>query len=116
MVYDKMKEYIETIWSVFHIIKDKAREQQDKKLEMIALVIFNYVSYMAKTNNIQFSELKQEKIIDLTPFFEYMTKNDILLYDLNNINMTDIDVKNKADIERYVLSQIYVLSQKIAVK
>lgn len=116
MEHNKIKDYIETIWSVFHIIKEKAREQQDKKLEMISLVIYNYVSYMAKVNDIKFSELKQEKVINLIPFFTYMTEHNIQLYDLNNINITDIDVKNKLDIERYVLSQIYTLSQKMVVK
>jgi hypothetical protein len=115
MVYEKMKEYIETIWSIFHIIKEKAKQQQDKKLEMISLVIYNYVSHMAKSNNITFSELKKEKVINLTPFFEYMTVNNIQLYDLKNIKMTDVDVTNKADLEKYTLSQIYILSQNLAV-
>ena len=111
--YPKIKEYIETIWSIFHIIKDKAKIQQDKKLEMIALVIYNYVSYMAKTRNLTFQELKKENVINLVPFFEYLTYKNIQLYDLNNMSINDVDVKSKDDLERYTLSQIYYISQKM---
>ena len=111
MEYPKINEYIQTIWSIFHKIKDKSLQQKDKKLEMIALVIYNYVSYMSKTNGLKFEELKKEDVINLVIFFEYLTYKKIQLYDLNEIKIDDVDVKNKDDLERYVLSQIYYISQ-----
>jgi hypothetical protein len=113
MSYTNIHEYIQTIWSIFYIIKDKAKLQQDKKLEMLSLVIFNYISFMSKTNNIKFKDLKKDKVINLIPFFEYVTFHNIQFYDLTKITEQDLDVTSKNDLEKYILSQIYYFSQKI---
>jgi hypothetical protein len=42
--YDKMPDYVETLFNVFNLINTKAEKQQDKRLKMIALVIFNYIN------------------------------------------------------------------------
>jgi len=113
MEYPKMFEYIETLWSIFHIIKEKAKQQHDNKLELIALVIYNYVSYMAKTHNLKFGDMKKSSVINLVPFFEYLTHNNIQLYDLNNITPDAVNANSKEDIEKYTLTQIYYISQKM---
>jgi hypothetical protein len=109
--YPKMKEFIETIWSSFHVIKEQAKIQKDKKLEMISLVIFNYVSHQAKIHGYKFEDLHKENVINLIPFFEYVTFKNIKLFDMKTVNMNDVDVTNKADLEKYTLSLIYDISQ-----
>ena len=41
-VYDKMTDYIESVFSVFQLVNKKAENQGDRRLKMICLVIFNY--------------------------------------------------------------------------
>lgn len=113
MVYPKMIEFIETIWSIFNIIHKKAKEQKDRKLEIISLTIYNYVSYLAKTYDVKFKDMKKESVINLVPFFEYVTFNNIEFYDLNNIQEDEVNLSSKSDLERYVLTYIYDISQRL---
>ena len=46
--YDKMNDYIESLFNVFLTVNKKAEIQQDRRLKMISLVIFNYIRKMAK--------------------------------------------------------------------
>lgn len=108
-----MVEYIETIWSIFNVVHKKAKDQNDRKLEIISLTIYNYVSYLAKTYNVKFIDMKKESVINLIPFFEYVTFNNIEFYDLNNIKDDDVDLSSKSDLEKYVLSYIYDISQRL---
>jgi hypothetical protein len=109
--YDKMSDYIESVFSVFQLINKKAENQKDKRLKMIALVIFNYVNKMAKVNNVNLSNIKQQESINLIPIFEYISYNNIELYDFSKIQMTDVDTSKNEDLERFVLSHIYYITQ-----
>ena len=50
--YDKMDEYITSIYNVFQMVNKKAELQKDKRLKMIALIIYNYSRFMGKMYNI----------------------------------------------------------------
>ena len=39
--YDKMEDYVSSIFNVFQLVNKKAEQQQDKRMKIIALVIFN---------------------------------------------------------------------------
>ena len=39
--YDKMEDYIKSVFDVFKIVNKKAENQKDKRLKLISLVIFN---------------------------------------------------------------------------
>ena len=41
--YDKMNDYIESLFNVFQVINKKAEIQKDKRLKFIALGIYNYI-------------------------------------------------------------------------
>ena len=43
MPFDKMKEYVEALFNVFHIVNDKSDQKGDRKSKYIALVIYNYM-------------------------------------------------------------------------
>ena len=109
--YDKMEDFVTSIFNVFKMVNGKAERQQDKRLKIICLIIFNYVRYMAKEFDINLIHIKEEESINLIPIFEYVASNNIELYDFSNIDIDDIDVTKKDDLERFVLSHIYYITQ-----
>ena len=109
--YDKMEDFVTSIFNVFKMVNKKAERQQDKRLKIICLIIFNYVRYMAKEFDINLIDIKEEESINLIPIFEYVAANNIELYDFSNIDIDDIDVTKKDDLERFVLSHIYYITQ-----
>ncbi len=109
--YDKMDEYIASVFNVFQMVNRKAEEQQDKRFKMIGLTIYNYARYMAKEYNIDLKDIKEAESINLIPVFEYVAANNIELYDFSNINMSDVDITKKEDLERFVISHVYYITQ-----
>ena len=73
-IYDKMPEFIESVFSVFQMVNKKAETQQDKRLKMIALVIFNYVRKTASDFkvNLKALETKELESINLIPIFVFI--------------------------------------------
>jgi len=111
MVYDKMNEYIESIFTVFRMVNSKADYQKDKKMKVISLVIYNYVLKMSKDYNVDLKSISQKDNINLIPFFEYISYNNIELYDFNKIKLEDVDTSKNTDLERFVLTHIYYITQ-----
>lgn len=111
--FDKMSEFIESIFNVFKMVTKKADTQNDKRLKMISLVIFNYVRKMAKDYNVNLKELIEPDAINLIPVFEYISYNNIELYDFTKIDVADLDVTKNSDLERFVLTHVYYITQKI---
>ena len=112
--FDKMPEFIESIFNVFKMVTKKADTQRDKRLKMISLVIFNYVRKMAKDYNVNLKELtEEEESINLIPVFEYISYNNIELYDFTKIDVSDLDVTKNSDLERFVLTHVYYITQKV---
>ena len=109
--YDKMEDFVTSIFNVFKMVNRKAERQQDRRLKIICLIIFNYVKYMAKEFDINLIDIKEAESINLIPVFEYVAANNIELYDLSNIDINDVDVTLKDDLERFVLSHIYYITQ-----
>ena len=123
MAYDKMNEYIDTIFNVYIMVvkmtSDSTNKRANDKLKCISLVIYNYLIKLVKDTDFDLSKLKSvqnsseyaKMNINLVPFFEYIAHNNIELYDFSKIEENDIDVNDAADVERFVLSHIYYLTQ-----
>jgi hypothetical protein len=111
-VYDKMSDYIESLFNVFKSVHEKSKQHNDKRLQIISLVIFNYIKYKAKENNINFNEFKEPEVINLIPIFEYIAYNNIELYDFSNINVEDLDTSKNEDLEKFVLTHVYYITQQ----
>ena len=111
MSYDKMNDYIETIYHVFNSINMKADLNRDKRLKCITFLILGYVTNLAKEYNINLLQIPKPESINLIPFFEYITVKEIKLLEFDKIKMEDIDVNNSQDVERFLLSHIYYLTQ-----
>lgn len=109
--YDKMKDYIESVFNVFQMVNRKAEQQNDRRLKMIGLTIYNYTRYMSKEFEIDLKEIREPDKINLIPIFEYVSCNNIEFLDFSNININDIDIRKKEDLERFVLSHIYYITQ-----
>ena len=110
--YEKMREYVESLFNVFNMINQNESVKKDRRFQIIALVIFNYVRKMAKDNDVDLRTVEIKKPINLMPIFEYISHNNIQLFDFNNIDLTDVDVNKNEDLERYVLTHVYYITQK----
>jgi hypothetical protein len=111
--FDKMPDFIESVFNVFKMINKKAEIQKDQRLKMISLVVFNYVRKMAKDYNVNLKELPEPEAINLIPVFEYISYNNIELFDFTKIDINDVDVTKNTDLERFVLTHVYYITQKI---
>jgi len=111
-MYDKMEDFIHSVFNVFKLINKKAEKQQNKRLKMIGLTIYNYVLNLSKIHNVNLDEIVEPDQINLIPIFEYISVNNIELYDLQTIRENDLDINNNSHIERFVLSHIYEITQK----
>lgn len=109
--YDKIEDYIVAVFNVFQMVNRKAEQQKDKKFKMIGLSIYNYVRYMANEYNIDLKDIKEPDNINLIPIFEYLAANNIELYDFSNITMNDVDISKKEDLERFIISHVYYITQ-----
>jgi hypothetical protein len=114
MGYDKMEEFVKTICAVFIRLNKQAKDNKDNKMGYISMMIYNYILHITKQNRIDINKLDAcvPSDINMIYFFEYLTYNEIELLDFSKINMNDIDVHNNKDIERFVLTHIYYITQK----
>ena len=81
---------------------------------MIALMIFNYAKKMASVHNVDLKNITEKDSINLIPVFEYVSYNNIELYDFSKIQMSDLDPSKKEDLERFVLTHVYYITQQKA--
>jgi hypothetical protein len=109
--YDKMQDYVVAVFNVFQRVNRTAERQKDKHMKMIGLTIYNYARFMAKEYNVDLREAVEPESINLIPIFEYVAANNIELYDFNNILTNYLDVSKKEDLERYVLTHVYYITQ-----
>lgn len=109
--YDKMEDYITSIFNVFQMVNKKGEIQNDKRLKGISYTIYNYSLYLSKLYNVNLKEIVEPESINLIPIFEYISANNIELYDFNNMNVNDFDANKKEDLERYVLTHVYYITQ-----
>jgi hypothetical protein len=112
MSYDKMDDYVETIFNVFNSVNGKADLNRDKRLKCVALLILGYVTNLAKEHAVDLKQIQEPESINLIPFFEYISVKEIKLLEFDTIKVEDIDVSKSEDVERFILSHIYYLTQK----
>lgn len=111
--YDKMTDYIESLFHLFKSVNQKANEKEDRRSKMIALMIYNYTNKLAKSNNVDLRTIKETtETINLIPIFEYISYNNIELYDFSKIEITDVDTIKNDDLERFILTHVYYITQK----
>lgn len=108
--YDNMPQYITSVFHVFMMVNNKAT---DKRTKMIALTIYNYAKYLAYEHNMDLKAIgAAPETINLIPIFEYIAAMNIEFIDFATVKLEDIDITKKEDLERFVLSHIYYITQK----
>jgi hypothetical protein len=108
-----MKSYLESLLNVFYLVNMKSEQQKDKRMKMISMVIYNYIIFMSKENEIDLKSLSRQESINLQPIFEYISSNNIELYDFKTIDINDVDISKTEDLERFVLTHVYYITQGI---
>ena len=106
MVFHKSGDYVLTLCCVHKMLFDKSRTTQDKKLYCISVVILKYIKKACDELGVDTRKLEPTDKFDLAPVYEYVRDNQIHLYDLDTISEAEVDPKNDADVERFVLSHI----------
>lgn len=110
-IFDKMPEFVLSVFNVFKFVSRKADMHKDKRLKMISLMIYNYVKKMSIDFNIDLKELKEQEEVNLIPVFEYISYNNIELFDFTKIDVSDVDITKPTDLERFVLTHVYYITQ-----
>jgi hypothetical protein len=108
----KMQEYVKSLYQVFQMVYRKSEAQANQRLKIIAICIYNYTKFLSEKHNIEcvFNNAPIEGV-NLSAIFEYINDNSIQLYDFSTIKMEDLDVSDSKDLERFVLTHIYYLTQ-----
>jgi hypothetical protein len=112
MGFPKSKDYVNAIYNISNIINTSARQKQNERFSTIAYLISNYFYKIINETNFDKNELVKTKHINLVPFFEYVSKNKIELYDFNDIDVNNFNVGDELVIERFILSHIYYITQQ----
>lgn len=102
-------EYLVSVKSICNMLFDKSNKTNDKKLLYISMMIFNYLKGILSELKLEYSKIETEDCINLFPLYEYKTVNKIELYNLQEIQPDDVDIQNKLNIERFVLSHIFYM-------
>lgn len=110
------KEFIETVYKVFISLNNKGKNTNNQKLGLICMSIFKYLKEKIVLSGLKENDLDLPKdsvdTINLVPFFTYLRDNDITVLNFDELEMNQIDVTKFKDVERFVLSHIYYLTQK----
>lgn len=107
-----MQQYVKSLYQVFQMVYRQAEYQKNQRLKIIAMCIYNYTKFLSEEHDIILQNNGQMESVNLSPIFEYINEQNIQLYDFSTIQMEDIDVSSKKDLERFVLTHIYYLTQK----
>ena len=75
-------------------------------------MVYNYINKLAKDNNVDLKTIEDAETINLIPVFEYISYNNIELYDFTKIQVTDVDITKREDLEQFVLTHVYYITQK----
>ena len=109
MVFEKSKEFIESIYNFMEVLVIKAKKLNDNKLMQICKLIFNYLMSCCSQTKILLKNLDKNENFNMKPVYNYISNNKIDILDLNNIKFEDVNLSNENDIERFVLSHIYYI-------
>jgi hypothetical protein len=88
--YDKMDDYVKSVFNVFQIVNRNAEQKNDKRFKMIGLTIYNYARYMATENEIDLKNITEPDKINLIPIFEYVAFNNIEFLDFSKSAGNDL--------------------------
>jgi len=112
MTFPKTKEYVDTLHAVTQLLIDKSKTSGDARLKGIARLVYMYFLNSCNELNLNAHDFSSaDNRINMAHLMNYISHNNIQLYDLKNMNMSEMDAGNPSDIERYTLSHIVYIVQ-----
>lgn len=112
MTFPKTKEYVNTLYAVTQMLIENAKTSDDAKLKGIARLVYMYFLNSCNELKLDASHFSStDNKINMAYIVNYISHNNIQLYDLKNMIMSEMDPSNSLDIERYTLSHILYIAQ-----
>lgn len=102
-----MFDYIKTMFCIYNIINLNSDKKQNGNMKAFAIILYNYVTQLASHNNINLTEIKRPKKIQMAPLYDYVKSKNIHLYPLTSMPDGTLDFKKEGVLETYILSQIF---------
>jgi hypothetical protein len=102
-----MIKYIETIFGIYNVINLNSDKKCDGNLKAFAIILYNYITDFAAHNNIDLTQFKRPKEINMAPLYEYIKTQNINLFSLTSLADGKLNFKQKGVLETYILSQIF---------
>ena len=103
----KMFDYIETIFCIYNVINLNSDKKQDGNLKAFAMILYNYVTNLAKKYDVDLHKIKRPKEIQMAPLYDYVKSKNIQVYNLTSMSDGTLDFKKEGVLENYILSQIF---------
>lgn len=112
MTFPKTKEYVDTLYAVTQMLIENAKSSDDLKLKGIARLVYMYFLNSCNELKLNGSHFTcTDNKINMVHIMNYISHNNIELYDLKHMCMSEMDPRNASDIERYTLSHILYIAQ-----
>jgi len=115
----KSREYTHSLFQVFLTFKYMAFNNNDNKMKMMAVILYKYIRAVAHLCSIdlrEYENMPSEKV-ELMPIFEYIRNNNIQLLTKEQLNDPNLKFNENSpvDFERFVLSNIYYITQSLSI-
>jgi hypothetical protein len=112
MTFPKTKEYVDALYSVTQMLMENAKTTDDPKLKGIARLVYMYFLNSCNELKLDASHFSStDNKINMAHIVNYISHNNIQLYDLKHMSMSEMNPSNSSDIERYTLSHILYIAQ-----
>ena len=102
-----MFDYIETIFCIYNVINLNSDKKRDSNLKAFAIILYNYVTELARNNKVDLTQIKKPSEIQMAPLYEYIKTKNIEIYPLTTMSVGTLDFKKEGVLETYILSQIF---------
>ena len=102
-----MIDYIETVFCIYNVVNLNSDKKRNGNLKAFAMILYNYVTDLAKKYDVDLKQFKRPKEIQMAPLYHYVKTNNIELYSLDALLDDSLDFKKEGVLETYILSQIF---------
>ena len=102
-----MIDYIETVFCIYNVVNLNSDKKRNGNLKAFAMILYNYVTDLAKKYDVDLKQFKRPKEIKMSPLYHYVKTKNIDLYSLDALLDDSLDFKKEGVLETYILSQIF---------
>jgi hypothetical protein len=95
------------------MLSDESYEHHDRKMQHVVMMICNYLLKNVKIGGIYRNTWLENDYVDMCPIYEYISLNKIDLFEYSQNELFVIDMRNDADVERFILSYICSIVKRV---